>query len=223
MEKVCKCVRERVCVWVWLPFGTRWPSNWPCPHSHRPTRKDPAGLNACSTPACQSNPRGGWHSPERTHTRARINMQRVRACVQTPSLVAACYAVPQCSGPSRFRDPRLLLLTSWQHTHKCTHTQTAEQLGTPSTTAARHEYSSMVRRWMLAEISTRGITIPTLTETSKSLISTNAWAVKHVWPCANRVCFELQRGQTTAPYSWNSCVSLKNAWKSQLFPNGGQN
>ncbi len=69
---------------------------------------DLAGLNARNTPACQSNPREGGLTLSRasTHTHACINIQCVCVCayVQTPSLVADCYAVPRCSGPSRFRD-----------------------------------------------------------------------------------------------------------------------
>jgi len=62
----------RVHSWAWLPFGTRWPSNWPCPHSHRPTRTDPEGLNARNTPACQSNPQGGADTLQSTHTHTSI-------------------------------------------------------------------------------------------------------------------------------------------------------
>ncbi len=237
-RKKCVNVSVSVCVrvhmWAWLPFGTRWPSNWPCPHSHRPTRTDPAGLNARNTPACQSNPRGGWHSPER----ACINIQRM--CVRvyrprpwwppaTPFHSAAvrrdletrdCYYSP---ADSTHTHTHTHTHTTHTHTQTNAHTQTAEQLGTLSTTAARHEYSSMARRWILAEIPTRRIKIQTLMETSEALTSPNAWAVKHVWPCANRVSFDLQRGQATAPYSWNFWVDLKNVRKSQLFPNEEQN
>ncbi len=136
-RKKCVNVSVSVCVrvhmWAWLPFGTRWPSNWPCPHSHRPTRTDPAGLNARNTPACQSNPRGGWHSPER----ACINIQRM--CVRvyrprpwwppaTPFHSAAvrrdletrdCYYSP---ADSTHTHTHTHTHTTHTHTNKCTHT-----------------------------------------------------------------------------------------------------